>query len=79
MAPTPCPARGAIVTYLNPDVLDPNPFLRGVISGAPVVDPETSRPWVPVQRPDRATDVLDVANIVEVLADGYWAGPGSAA
>ncbi|GGP75339.1 hypothetical protein [Saccharothrix coeruleofusca] len=79
MAPTPRPARGAIVTYLNPDVLDPAPFLRGVISGTPVVDPETARHWVPVRRPDRSVVVLDAANIVEVLVDDSWADPGPTA
>jgi hypothetical protein len=67
MAHTSCPRRGAIVTFLNPDVLAPAAFVRGVITGTSVVDPETGRLWVSVQRPDRTTLVLDAANITQVL------------
>lgn len=64
------PQRGAIVTYLNPDVLAPEAFLTGVVTGAHVVDPETGRAWVSVLLPDRTTFVLDAANIVEVQPSG---------
>lgn len=66
MATTPCPERGAIVTYLNPDALNPTAFLRGVVIGSPVVDPQTSHAWVPVLLPDRTVSVLDTRNIIEV-------------
>jgi hypothetical protein len=63
---TPCPGRGAVVVYLNPDVLHPTAVLRGVVVGAHVVDPETSHLWVPVMLPDRTVSVLDTANIMRV-------------
>ncbi len=63
---TPRPEHGAIVTYLNPDVLDPTAFLRGIVIGAHVVDPRTSRAWVPVLLPDGTLSVLDARNIIEV-------------
>jgi hypothetical protein len=66
MATKPCPGRGAVVTYLNPDVMHPSVYVRGVVIGAHVVDPETSRAWVPVLRSDRTISVLDTANIVNV-------------
>jgi hypothetical protein len=31
-----------------------------------VVDPHTSRKWVPVMRPDRTVSVLDTSHIVHV-------------
>ncbi|MFC6091324.1 hypothetical protein [Saccharothrix lopnurensis] len=67
MATTPCPDPGAIVTYLNPDVLHPSVYVRGVVVGPHVVDPRTSHTWVPVMLPDGATSVLDTAHIIEVL------------
>jgi hypothetical protein len=69
--------RGAVVTYLDPDVFAPAAFARGLVTGPQVVDPLTRRAWVPVLRPDRTTLVLDTANIVEVVP-GYdvQAGPG---
>ncbi|MBB5953748.1 hypothetical protein FHS29_000318 [Saccharothrix tamanrassetensis] len=74
------PRRGAIVTYLNPNVLDPVVFAHGLITGPHVVDPETHRNWVPVLRPDHSTVVLDTANIVEVLPSrDDRAEPGTAA
>ncbi|MEU7481562.1 hypothetical protein AB0A63_36690 [Lentzea sp. NPDC042327] len=66
MATKSCPGRGAVVTYLNPDVLHPTVYLRGVVVGPHVVDPQTSHVWVPVLRPDRTISVLDIANIVAV-------------
>ncbi|MFD0206264.1 MULTISPECIES: hypothetical protein [Saccharothrix] len=68
MDSTPRPDCGAIITYLNPDALDPTAFLRGVVIGAYVVDPETSHAWVPVLLPDRTLSVLDTRNIIEVQA-----------
>ncbi|WP_433260077.1 hypothetical protein ACQPZF_22985 [Actinosynnema sp. CS-041913] len=77
MTYTPRPDRGAIVTYLNPNVFDPDVFPYGVITGPHVVDPETDRTWVPVLRPDRTMVVLDAANIVEVRpSHDSWAEPG---
>ncbi|MFD7660123.1 hypothetical protein ACFV4N_39610 [Actinosynnema sp. NPDC059797] len=70
MAPSPCPHLGAIVTYLNPDVMHPTVYVRGVVVGAHVVDPQTSHEWVPVMRPDRTVSVLDTANILNVRAPG---------
>ncbi|MFI9005668.1 hypothetical protein ACIGNX_00355 [Actinosynnema sp. NPDC053489] len=67
---TPNPDRGAIVTYLNPDVLDPTAFLRGVVVGDHVVDPQTSHAWVPVLLPDCTMCVLDARNIIEVHPPG---------
>jgi hypothetical protein len=67
MARTPCPEHGMVVVYLNPDVLSPAAFLRAVVIGPSVVDPETGREWVPVLRPDRAVAVLDAATIARVL------------
>ncbi|MFD1147298.1 hypothetical protein [Saccharothrix hoggarensis] len=79
MATTPCPQRGAIVTYLNPDVLAPTAFLRGVVIGDHVVDPETSHAWVPVLLPGRTVSVLDTRNIIEVhVPGGARSGPGHA-
>lgn len=66
MATTPCPGRGAIVIFLNPDVMHPAVYLRGVVIGAHVVDPQTSHAWVPVMRVDRTVSVLDTANIIKV-------------
>ncbi|GAA3647773.1 hypothetical protein C8D87_10619 [Lentzea atacamensis] len=66
MATKPCPGRGAVVTYLNPDVMHPSVYVRGVVIGAHVVDPQTSHTWVPVLRSDRTISVLDTANIVNV-------------
>jgi hypothetical protein len=83
MAITPCPERGAIVTYLNPDVLHPAIYVRGVVIGAHVVDPQTSRAWVPVMLPDRSVSVLDTAHIVDVMSaeedpdDPGSSGPGT--
>ncbi|MGM1057982.1 hypothetical protein [Saccharothrix sp. Mg75] len=59
--------RGAVVTYLDPDVFAPSAFGRGVVVGPVLVDPFTERAWVPVLRPDRTTLVLDIANIIEVV------------
>jgi hypothetical protein len=67
MARTPCPEHGVVVVYLNPDVLSPAAFLRGLVVGQPVVDPLTDREWVPVLRPDRSVHVLDTATIARVL------------
>ena len=61
--------RGAVVTFLDPDVSAPSAFGRGVVVGPVLVDPFTERAWVPVLRPDRSTLVLAITNIVEV-------GPG---
>ncbi|MFT7840236.1 hypothetical protein Q5530_29185 [Saccharothrix sp. BKS2] len=66
MAHPSLPQRGSIVTYLNPDVFAPEAFLTGVVTGTPLVDPETDRAWVSVLLPGRTTFVLDAANIVEV-------------
>ncbi|MEV0674991.1 hypothetical protein AB0I60_00570 [Actinosynnema sp. NPDC050436] len=66
MTATPCPPPGALVTYLNPDVLDPAAFIHGVVIGEPVLDPETTHLWVAVLRPGRDLSVVDSANIVEV-------------
>ncbi|MEU4744357.1 hypothetical protein AB0G02_28395 [Actinosynnema sp. NPDC023658] len=66
MATTPRPDRGAVITFLNPDVLNPAAFLRGVVIGPPVVDPQTAHAWVPVLLPDRTVSVLDTRNIIEV-------------
>ncbi|SDO47299.1 hypothetical protein [Lentzea jiangxiensis] len=63
---TPCPGRGAVITYLNPDVLHPAAVLSGVVLGAHVVDPETSHLWIPVLLPDSTIAVLDTANIMQV-------------
>jgi hypothetical protein len=63
---TPCPDRGAVVVYLNPDVLHPVAVLSGVVLGPPVVDPETSHLWVPVLPPDSTVSVLDTVNIMQV-------------
>ncbi|MCE6996274.1 hypothetical protein LZG04_15930 [Saccharothrix sp. S26] len=76
MAPTPCPARGAIVTYLNPDVMHPTVYVRGIVTGPHVVDPQTGHEWVPVMRPDRTTSVLDTANIVNVRVPKRRPEPG---
>lgn len=65
---TPCPDRGAIVSYLNPDVMHPTVYLRGVVVGAHVLDPQTSHMWVPVMRPDRRVSVVDTATIMNVRA-----------
>ena len=62
----PCPGRGAVVTYLNPDALHPTAVLRGVVLGEHVVDPETSHLWVPVMLPASTVSVLDTANIMQV-------------
>ena len=70
MATTPCPGRGAVVTFLNPDVLHPTVYVRGVVIGAHVVDPETSRAWVPVMQVDRTISVLDTTNIIDVRTPG---------
>jgi hypothetical protein len=67
---TPRPEHGAIITYLNPDVHDPIAFLRGVVIGSHVVDPQTSHTWVPVLLPDRTLAVLDTRNIIEVHPAG---------
>ncbi|MET9230079.1 hypothetical protein [Lentzea sp. NPDC003310] len=64
MPTTPRPGRGAVITYLNPDATHPVAFLRGVVLGPHVVDPETGHLWVPVLLPDRTTSVLDTVNIV---------------
>jgi hypothetical protein len=66
MATKPCPGRGAVIIYLNPDVMHPSVYMRGVVVGTHVVDPETSHAWVPVMRSDRTVSVLDAATIVEV-------------
>ncbi|PWK84619.1 hypothetical protein C8D88_108234 [Lentzea atacamensis] len=66
MATKSCPGRGAVVTYLNPDVMHPSVYVRGVVIGTHVVDPQTSHTWVPIMRPDRTISVLDTANIVNV-------------
>lgn len=66
MATKPCPGRGAVVTYLNPDVMHPCVYVRGVVLGAHVVDPQTSHAWVPIMRFDRTVSVLDTSNIVTV-------------
>ncbi|PWK82150.1 hypothetical protein C8D88_11415 [Lentzea atacamensis] len=68
MSITPCPDRGAVVTYLNPDALHPAVFLCGVVLGAHVVDPESSHLWVPVRLPDSTVSVVDTVNIVEAQA-----------
>jgi hypothetical protein len=69
--------RGAVVTYLDPDVFAAAAFARGLVTGPQVFDPLTGRAWVPVLRPDRTTLVLDTANIVEVApAPDVQAGPG---
>lgn len=60
------PDRGAVVTYLNPDALDPSAFLCGVVIGAHVVDPKTSHAWVPVLLADGEVCVLDTRHIIEV-------------
>ncbi|MEU4445230.1 hypothetical protein AB0K14_23375 [Actinosynnema sp. NPDC050801] len=71
--------RGAVVTFLDPDVSAPSAFGRGVVVGPVLVDPFTERAWVPVLRPDRSTLVLAIANIVEVVAGhGVRGEPGSA-
>lgn len=66
MTGEPHPPPGAVVTYLNPDVLDPAAFVRGVVLGEAVIDPETDHAWVPVLRPGRTVSILDAASIVEV-------------
>lgn len=66
MATKPCPGRGAVVTYLNPDVMHPSVYMRGVVIGKYVVDPETSHAWVPVIRTDGTVSVLDANTIVDV-------------
>ncbi|KOV85303.1 hypothetical protein [Nocardia sp. NRRL S-836] len=66
MATKPCPGRGAVITYLNPDVMHPSVYVRAVVIGVHVVDPLTSHTWVPVLRPDGAVLVLDTANIIKV-------------
>lgn len=66
MSISPCPERGALVTYLNPDVLDPTVFLRGVVMGPHVEDPHTAHRWLPVLLPDRTIAVLDTRNIIAV-------------
>ena len=58
--------RGAVVTYLDPDVFAPSAFSRGIVVGPVLVDPFTERAWVPTLRSGRTTLVLDIANIVEV-------------
>lgn len=63
---TPCPGRGAVITFLNPDVLHPAAVLSGVVLGTHVVDPETSHLWIPVLLPDSTISVLDTANIMQV-------------
>ncbi|SES08570.1 hypothetical protein SAMN05216188_121105 [Lentzea xinjiangensis] len=68
MATKPCPSRGAIVTYLNPDVMHPSVYVRGVVIGTHVVDPQTAHTWVPVIRSDGTMLVLDTANIIKVAA-----------
>lgn len=80
MALTPCPDRGAIVTYLNPDVMHPTVYVRGVVVGAHLVDPQTSHKWVPVMRPDRTVSVLDTTNIIKVQpAQCFRPEPGQGA
>ncbi|WP_306746382.1 hypothetical protein [Saccharothrix yanglingensis] len=76
MAVIPCPDRGSIVTYLNPDVLHPTVYVRGVVIGAHVVDPQTSRSWVPVMLPDRTVSVLDTAKIIRTWSFRRT-GPGT--
>ncbi|MGW4213534.1 hypothetical protein ACWEIJ_36500 [Lentzea sp. NPDC004789] len=66
MPSTPCPDRGSVVTYLNPDALHPAAVLSGVVLGAHVTDPETSHLWVPVMLPDSTVLVLDTVHIMQV-------------
>ncbi|MEU4742929.1 hypothetical protein AB0G02_21025 [Actinosynnema sp. NPDC023658] len=71
--------RGAVVTYLDPDVFAPAAFALGRVTGPQVLDPLTGRRWVSVLRPDRTTLVLDTANVVEIVpARDVPAGPGPA-
>jgi hypothetical protein len=65
MATKSCPGRGAVVTYLNPDVMHPSVYMRGVVIGTHVVDPQTAHAWVPVIRVDGTVTVLDVSTIVD--------------
>ncbi|WP_447002230.1 hypothetical protein ACRAKI_21100 [Saccharothrix isguenensis] len=70
---------GAVITFLDPDVSAPSAFGRGIVVGPVLVDPFTERAWVPVLRPDRSTLVLNIANIVEVVArNGTRGEPGPA-
>ncbi|CCH32605.1 hypothetical protein ABZ816_42390 [Actinosynnema sp. NPDC047251] len=64
MTSTPCPPTGAFVVYLNPDLLDPAPFVCGAVIGDSIVDPETRRPWVPVLGTGHLA-LVDTADIVE--------------
>jgi hypothetical protein len=66
MATKPCPGRGAVITYLNPDVMHPAAYVRGVVIGTHVIDPQTSHAWVPVMRLDGTVSVLDASIIVDV-------------
>ncbi|MFL6119307.1 hypothetical protein [Actinophytocola sp.] len=69
--------RGAIVTHLNPNAVEPTVFLRSVVTVAHVVDPDTGRVWVAVLRPDRTLFVLDAANIIDAVpSDDHSNEPG---
>lgn len=66
MPASPSPGLGRVITYFNPDALHPDAYVRGVVSGSHVVDPETGRSWVPVLLPNGSTTVLDTVNILRV-------------
>ncbi|GHH40597.1 hypothetical protein [Lentzea cavernae] len=66
MSASQSPSSGSVITYLNPDAMHPDTYLRGVVAGPHVVDPETGHSWVPVLLPNRSTTVLDTVNIVRV-------------
>jgi hypothetical protein len=66
MADPVVPERGAIVTYLDPQVRQAAPWQRGVACGTAICDPRTNEMWIPVLRPDRSSTLVDPALVAEV-------------
>jgi hypothetical protein len=76
MSGTHAPTRGTIITYLNPDGHG-RPFLRAVVSGPGIPDPETDLVWLPVHGTSRP-GLVDPDQIVDITPSGPRTGSADA-
>jgi hypothetical protein len=60
------PDRGAIISYLGAPERGGRPVRQALATGPFVRDPSTDKAWVPVQRPDSSTTLLDLDLVVDV-------------